>query len=107
MQKNNSCCNQNDYWYHANKIGLLFILIFAVFFFWPYFHPQGMLLQSQLMDLSFFAYSGLNWSSFVAGIIQAYFWGYIVIIMWKIVSIDSNCNCQTETPTIAKTKKKK
>lgn len=107
MKKDNSQCYHNDYWYHANKIGLLFILLFAVCFFWPYFHAREFDLHSQLMQLSFFGYTGLNWSSFLVGVIQTYLWGYIVVIMWKIVSLGSECNCNNERKTIPTTKKKK
>lgn len=118
-KENNMCCSHHDdYWYHANKIGLLFILLFAICFFWPYFHADQIMLHIQIMDMSFFGFTGLNWPSFVSGVIQSYFWGYIVVIIWKIVCLSSCCdessnccqsgNCETvPAKPIAKTKKRK
>jgi hypothetical protein len=86
-KKKTSCSCPNDYWYYANKIGLLFILLFAVCFFWSYFRPINPGLHLELMQLKFFGFTGVNFSSFVAGLVQSYLWGYIVIIFWKIICL--------------------
>ena len=83
-----------DYWHYANKIGLLFIILFAICFFWYYFRPIHQDLHLQLMELQFFGFNGMNLTSFFAGLIQSYFWGYIVVILWKIVVLSSDCECK-------------
>ncbi|MCB9803039.1 hypothetical protein H6761_03440 [Candidatus Nomurabacteria bacterium] len=109
MNKDNkSCCTNHDtYWYHANKIGLLFILLFAICFFWPSFHPAQYGLHLQMMQMTFFGFSGMDWQSFAAGLIQAYFWAYIFVIVWKIVCLSSECSCSCEKTETKKTSKKK
>lgn len=107
MNKNNTCCSHHDYWYHAHKMGLLFVLLFTICFFWPYFHPTQSALHLQMMQMNFFGFSGVNWPSFLTGLIQVYFWGYIVAIIWKIVCLSSDCRCQGETGISKISKKKK
>ncbi|MBT4349992.1 hypothetical protein HOD19_04435 [bacterium] len=92
--KKDACCEHQDYWHYANKIGLLFIIIFAIIFFWSYFHPVHLALQRQMLEITFFGFNGMNMPSFFVGAVQSYFWGYIVVILWKIVVLSSDCECK-------------
>lgn len=75
----------NNFWKLGNKIGLFFATLFVVCFAWYYINPIMQELHVDLLELSFIGYSGMNFSSFIAGLIQSYIWGYVGLGLWKLV----------------------
>ena len=71
----------------ANKIGLFFVLLFAVCFAWYFIHPVEQEMHLAMFQMSFFGFEGMNFLSFVLGAIQVYIWGYILVGLGYLVSM--------------------
>lgn len=69
---------------YGHRIGLFFVLLFALCFAWFYIHPTEQDLHMKLFQISFFEFDGMNLKSFLLGAIQTYVWGYIAIILWHL-----------------------
>lgn len=69
----------------AHRLGLFFVIWFAICFAWYYLHPVEQDLHMRMFMLSFFRFTGMNAMSFVSGVIQSYLWGHIAIITWVLV----------------------
>jgi len=78
---------QSNFWRTGTKLGLFFVVIFTVCFIW-YFLRGGSAelrqLHNDLLALAFFGWTGMNFFSFVLGLVQSFIWGYIAVALWKI-----------------------
>ena len=90
-------CSSCSYLGCANKVGLFFIILFALCFFWYFIHPVEQELHLSSLKLAFFGYTGMDVKSFILGAIQVYIWGYIAVGAWRIVSCHNcgSCCCDT------------
>lgn len=77
----------------ANRIGLFLAILFVICFVWYYIGPAEQGLHLQLLHLTYFWFSGMNVVSFIAGLIQTYIWGYIVVGAWWLVGCCKISNC--------------
>ncbi|MDP3995756.1 MAG: hypothetical protein Q8P74_00715 [bacterium] len=76
---------KGNYFKLANSVGLFLAALFVVCFVWYYIRPIEQELHSGLFRLVFFGFNGMNFSSFIAGIIQSYLWAYIGVGIWKLI----------------------
>lgn len=76
----------NSFFKVGHRMGLFFVILFAVCFVWFYIQPAERELHIQLLRLSFFYFSKMDLASMFSGIIQSYIWGYIGIGMWGLAS---------------------
>ena len=67
----------------ANRIGFFLVFLFIIWFFWFLIRPMHQDFQLKYLEISFFGFDGMNFKSFILGIIQSYIWGYILVILWK------------------------
>jgi len=74
----------NDFIKHAHKVGIFLALLFVFCFVWYWVRPVHQGLHIQLLELSFFGYSGMNVFSFFAGLVQIYLWGYVGVGVWYL-----------------------
>ena len=75
-----------DYWQQANHLGVFFVALFLLCFIWFFIMPTEKELHEQLFRLTFLGFSGMNLWGFIAGAIQSYVWGYILVGIWRAVS---------------------
>jgi hypothetical protein len=84
MKKNCVCLK------HGNNVGLFFLVLFVLCFLGYYVKPAAtQSLHLQMLQLTFFGFSGMNWLSFVLGAIQAYIWGWVICGIWCL----TGCCC--------------
>ena len=84
--------NQNcTYMRCANSIGLFLAVLFIICFAWFYIRPMEQGLHLSLLSMSYFGFNGMNFASFISGLIQTYIWGYIIVGIWRLVG----CCCKT------------
>lgn len=76
----------NDFFKQAHRLGLFFIILFAVCFAWFYIQPEERELHVKLFRLSFLYFSEMNLLGIISGAIQSYLWGYIGVGMWALAS---------------------
>ncbi len=71
----------------GTRMGLFFAILFIVCFAWFYIRNGSANikeLHDSLFALSFFGWSGMNFASFILGLIQSFVWGYIAVWLWDI-----------------------
>ena len=93
----NSKC---DYKHMAVPLGLMFALLYFVFYFWSYTvtEPAVKELHINLLKLVFFWFNGLNGISFLLGLIQSFVWGLIVAALFYFGYRHCPCDdCACET----------
>lgn len=73
------------FWRCGHKIGLFLVVLFVLCFLWYFFRPVEQVLHLGLLKISFIGYTGMNFSSFLAGFVQSYIWGYIGVGIWMLV----------------------
>lgn len=85
-----------NYWRCANRIGLFLALLFIVCFVWHSFYPVDAELRVKLFQMAFLGFNGMNFSSFILGLIQSYIWGYIGLGLWFLVGccFKSGAECE-------------
>ncbi len=74
------------------KMGIFFVILFIVCFVWFYLRggsTEIKQLHDSLFALTFFGWSGMNFSSFVIGLIQSFVWGYISVALWGLAGFFS------------------
>jgi hypothetical protein len=71
---------------NSNKIGIFLVLLFIICFSWYWIRPVHQNLQMQILEYGFFGFKGMNFLSFIFGLIQSYIWGYIIVTLWFISS---------------------
>lgn len=79
-----------DWIKHGNHVGIFLALLFVICFAWFWLHPVHQQLHAQILELTYYGYSGMNFPSFVLGIIQSYIWGYIGVGLWRLTC----CRCK-------------
>lgn len=92
------CCKKS----FAKKgmfFGVIFALLYVLCFFWYY--AVGADYQKLYIDMhkmSFMWFSGMNFASFVSGLVQAYIFGWIVALAIKIAGLCCGCckECKLE-----------
>lgn len=76
------------------RVGCFLALLFVACFAWFWIRPVHQGLHMQLMELSFFGFSGLNFMSFLAGLIQSFIWGSVGVALWRLSGeCCSRCGC--------------
>jgi len=70
----------------GNRVGIFLALFFIVFFAWYWLRPVNQDLHEKFMEIFFYGFSGMNFPSFILGIIQSYVWGYVGAALWRIAS---------------------
>ncbi|MBI4427278.1 MAG: hypothetical protein HY569_02250 [Candidatus Magasanikbacteria bacterium] len=85
-----------NYWRCANRIGLFLALLFILCFTVHYFRPVDAELRVKLFQMAFFGFSGMNFVSFVLGLIQSYIYAYIGLGLWFLVGccLKSGVECE-------------
>lgn len=68
----------------AHKLSTLFVLLFIICFIWYWINPAEQALHLALFKMKFFAFSGMNITSFISGFIQVIIWGHIVAALLLI-----------------------
>jgi len=74
-------------WKNGTRIGLFFVILFVVCFTWFYLRGGSSELKNlhnNLFALTFFGWSGMNFLSFILGLIQSFIWGYIAVALWVL-----------------------
>ncbi len=84
------------YWRCSNAVGLFLAILFIICFAWLYINPVEADLHLRLFKLSFLGFSGINFVSFIFGLIQSYIWAYIGVGIWMLVGccFKSGKDCQ-------------
>ncbi len=78
---------QTNWIKQGTKVGVFFVILFIICFGWLYLRGGSFeirVLHNNLLILSFFGFSGLNFSSFVAGVVQSFIWGYVAVALWRL-----------------------
>jgi len=70
----------------GHRVGLFFVVLFALCFSWYYLHPVEQLLHRRMLVLSFYRFTGMNTMSFVSGAVQSYIWGFLGVAVWELTS---------------------
>ncbi|MBI5023021.1 MAG: hypothetical protein HZC05_02550 [Candidatus Magasanikbacteria bacterium] len=85
-----------NYWRCANRIGLFLAILFVFCFVFHYFRPVDAELRVKLFQMAFLGFSGMNFASFVLGLIQSYIYAYIGFGLWFLVGccIKSGAECE-------------
>lgn len=84
--------NNKNYWQVGTRVGLFFAILFIVCFAWFYIRvgsSELKQLHDSLFALSFFGWSGMNFVSFILGLMQSFVWGYIAVALWNLTGIFS------------------
>lgn len=68
----------------AFSLAILFAIGFVVCYFWVYKSTDPDLVNMHLgmLKISFFGYSGMNFASFILGLIQSFIWGILVGVVF-------------------------
>ncbi|NGX28177.1 MAG: hypothetical protein K940chlam1_00352 [Candidatus Anoxychlamydiales bacterium] len=66
----------------GNHVGIFLALLFIICFVWFWIRPVNQTLHMQLLEIFFYGFRGMNFGSFILGLIQSYIWGYIGVILW-------------------------
>lgn len=85
-----------NYWRCANRIGLFFVILYIVCFVVHYINPVDAELRVKLFQMAFFGFSGMNFVSFLLGLVQVYIWGYLGLGLWFLVGccFKSGAECE-------------
>ncbi len=78
---------QADWVKQGTKVGVFLVILFIICFVWLYLRggsPEIRILHNNLLVLSFFGFSGVNLSSFIAGAVQSFIWGYVAVALWRL-----------------------
>jgi len=81
--------NQN-FWKFGTRIGLFFAILFIVCFVWFFIRNASLEIKSlhnNLFALAFFGWSGMNFISFILGLVQSFVWGYAAVGLWYLIDI--------------------
>lgn len=84
-----------NYWKCANRIGLFLAILFVLCFARLAWYPVESGLHLSMLKLTFFGFSGVNFASFVLGIVQVYIYAYIGVGIWQLVGCclkDGECH---------------
>ncbi|MBI2484141.1 hypothetical protein HYV71_03075 [Candidatus Uhrbacteria bacterium] len=90
------------FWHSANRIGLLFVALFAICFAWYFINPSQQALHAQLFQLSYFGYGEMNIKSFILGAVQSYLWAYIAVGLWHLLGYclqSGGTTCKADVPS--------
>lgn len=74
------CC----FWCVANRLGIFFVILFALCFAWGYVGPIDPAFHLQSLRSAFWGFSGMNVVSFIFGAVQVYVWAYILSGLWAL-----------------------
>ena len=68
--------------YNVHRLGLFFVALFTLCYFWGFINPVDPALHLSLMKLSFLGFTGLNSASFFFGAVQVYLWAWVFAFAW-------------------------
>lgn len=80
-------------WKHGHRVGLFFVGMLILCFAWYGINYAGRALHLQFLQASFLWFQGMDATSVVLAVIQAYIYGYIVVGVWKL---SGWCNTKTQ-----------
>ncbi len=84
-----------DFWKCGNRIGVFFVLLLIVCFFWYTINPVAQELHLGLFQVSFLGFDGMNTKSMFFAAIQVYVWAYLLVGLWSLVgccNADGKCS---------------
>lgn len=76
----------NDFVKQAHRLGIFFVIWFALCVAWYYIQPAERELHVRFFRLSFLYFYKMNVMSMISGAVQAYFWGYLAAGTWILAS---------------------
>ena len=82
--------NNQNFWKLGARIGVFFAILFVICFAWYYIRggsTELLKLHENLLALSYFGWSGVNFTSFILGLIQTFIWGYVALALWNLSGI--------------------
>lgn len=82
---------------HGNHVGVFLALLFIIAFAWYWIHPVHQDRHLQMLESIFFWFEGMNFLSFISGLIQSYIWGYIFAGLWCLAGYCSAGCCRRES----------
>ncbi len=68
----------------SHKLGIFFILLFAVCFAWFFIYPVSGSLHNDLFKMAFVGFQEMNAVGFILGLVQVYIWAYISVALWSV-----------------------
>lgn len=74
-----------DFWRCSHHLGLFLVVLFVLCFAWFYINPVETDLHLRNLRLAFIGFSGMNFSSFLLGLLQSYVWAYVGVGIWSLV----------------------
>jgi hypothetical protein len=68
----------------SHKVGVFFILLFAICFAWSFIYPVANSLHIDMFRMSFIGFQDANLIGFILGAVQVYVWAYIGVALWSV-----------------------
>ncbi|PIR04037.1 MAG: hypothetical protein COV59_02525 [Candidatus Magasanikbacteria bacterium CG11_big_fil_rev_8_21_14_0_20_39_34] len=69
----------------SNRVGIFLVALYILCFAWYFIHPVNQSVHIQMLEMSYFGFSGMNFVSFLLGAIQTYIWGYVGVGLWSLL----------------------
>ncbi|HBV57814.1 MAG TPA: hypothetical protein DEB73_00895 [Candidatus Magasanikbacteria bacterium] len=90
------CCKKS-FGKNGMFFAVLFALLYVLCFFWYYTISDAGLkeLYMNMHRMSFMWFSGMNFASFISGLVQVYILGWVVALAIKIAGLCCGC-CKDE-----------
>lgn len=98
------CCGEKNFAKMGLFFGVLLAILYVLCFFW-YFAIKAPVLQElhlNLLRLSFIWWNGMDFASFISGLVQAFIWGWIVAVVIVVTHKICGCQCDKEKCEIPK-----
>lgn len=87
MDNDKKCCC----WSKAWRFGLFVVALYVIYFIWLWINPEKT-MHLQMMRECFLWFSGINFWSFVLGLIESFISGLIVFGLFKLIM--GGCCCK-------------
>lgn len=95
------CCTSKKSGGLGWTLSVLFAVLYVLCFVWYWIRGGDSALQEfhlNSLRLAFFGFTGMNAASFIAGLVQAFIWGWIVAVIWKPIHAKFCDDMQKSTP---------
>ncbi|MAG11801.1 MAG: hypothetical protein CMI52_03265 [Parcubacteria group bacterium] len=76
---------RNNHSYGVHRLGLFFVAVFTLCFFWGLVNTAEPILHMSLMKLSFIGFEGFDSVSYFYGAVQVYLWAWIYGFAWHSI----------------------
>lgn len=80
-----SSSKRHNHSYSVHRLGLFFVAVFALCFFWGYINPVETELHMSLLRMSFVGFTGMDSTSFLWGAVQVYSWAWVYAFAWHAI----------------------